>query len=398
MADYLESQVVEPEDGLDVSVDTEAMRDAFPEYFIEQKPDYDWNKEDNILAYIQFESFPEEIFRKFIEYKKIEIKRQRYYNPGGENKPYQIADDVIIKEKDEDEYGREEFHRMLWAGGLVLEEINWDAEKRENQTALIEVVKSPDDCRIWLRARGSHENRKKKLLTDVFYWFEQNTKNYLSKRYFGCNCVKCRSKDFREVYAIQDNYILNFYQNFIPKIQCYNSGEMRRLDKLSNLTQPQIQVVILHHDTDEKYREAFHFPKKGWDIEPTVWSRADILGGVKEEKVLEDKIKDANVVIALISSSFTADDDLWRKHLSKVVSRSKKKEILFIPFQVRPCLWQDAFQEGGENDIPNQIILSRPKDMDWPTDKNWEEATLQIHLIIEKWLKNRLKSDFYFSI
>ncbi len=399
MLEYSKNQFVKLESYLDVAVSTASMRRSFPEYFDEQKPNYEWDEEDNLVAFIQFDSFPEDVFRMFIEAHKLQIKIQRYFNPGDGNKSIPIRDDVVIKENDENEYGwEEEPHRMLWASGLLLEWEDWNIEKNESQTTLIEILKSEADFRIWLRARGDHEIMKKQLVTAILLWFDQNSSNYFTTHHFMCNCPKCRSKYFQDRYAIYDKYILGFFQNFIPKIQCYSSGEMRRLDTLSNLSQPQINVVILHHEEDEKYLKAFHFPKKGWDIEASVWSKVDILPGAESEKLIEQKIIESDVVIALISPSFTSDDHLWRNYLGKVLPRSRKKEILFVPFQIRPCLWREAFQEGNEGHIPNSIILLRPKDKNWPTDENWETATSEIHLIIEKWLKNRLKSDFYFSI
>lgn len=392
MEERTENRNFESESDWDASARTEAMRLSFPEYFEKQKPDYEWTEEGNLIAYIQFDSFPEEVFRKFIEAKKLEIKKQRYYNPGDGKPSYLIPDDAFIDENDKKEIGWEEKpRRILWSGGVLIEGVVWDNDNKESQVALIEVCKSQGDFRIWLRAKGNHDSLKKKIMTDTLFWFEQNAGIHPLVNYFVCTCSKCLDKPFQSRYAIQGKYILNFYQNHIPEIQCYESGEQTRLDKLSDLTQPPIRCTILHQDTDEEYLKTLlrHFPqKKQGDYNISVWDKTQILPGNNEDEDLEKAIEEADVLIALISADFTSDDKIIQKYLPKVISRRDKGNALLLPFEIRSCAWDYLFRVNSD-EIPYKIVLSRPNQEDAPTDKSWYDASLQINSNIKKWVRSR---------
>lgn len=253
MTEYSENQVFEPQIGFDTSVSDEAMRLYCPEYFDKEKPDYEWDEEGNLVAYVEFDLFPEAIFRQFVKenypYALGREKETDFYtrpNPSaGKNllSGYDTDEDNNPPEDPEIEEPISSVKKFIWYEGIFFEK---KLPSHPDDLPQAEVIKFGK--RVKVRVNGKKE-AKMSMLDDVLGWFESRAKEFQPIKIIVCSCERCRRVE-NKPYEIIYEHFQNLQKIFVPQIQCYASGELLRLDEISSFKQPEVKIVVLHADVD----------------------------------------------------------------------------------------------------------------------------------------------------
>ncbi|HJP18915.1 MAG TPA: COR domain-containing protein [Nitrospinota bacterium] len=151
-----------------------------PQWLSDNKPDYDWDKKNNLIMQYTYEFMPKGIAARFIVAMHRWISNQK----------------------------------LVWKSGVVLEKDGAKGEVSENY----------DKRDIQIRVSGRN---KKELMTIVSYELDNIHNSYKRlkvKKWIPCNCVKCNKINEPHFYAFED------LQNFLTKreygIQCLKSFEM----------------------------------------------------------------------------------------------------------------------------------------------------------------------------
>ena len=105
-----------------------------------------------------------------------------------------------------------------------------------------------------------------------------------------------------------------------------------------------VLVYLLSALEDREYSEAIskHLRPSFRDFPVKVELDSDfninILGGTDREQH-KQRLFEADIVLALISSDFISDDDVYER-IRRVIERHNNKQTVIIPLLVRNCMWK----------------------------------------------------------
>jgi len=102
------------------------------------------------------------------------------------------------------------------------------------------------------------------------------------------------------------------------------------------------------------------------------WSDTQILPGDNWSEDIARQLKEADLILLLISSSFLDSPYCYREEMKQAIERHKAKTARVIPIILKPCDWERA---------PFSVLQGLPKGMrpvtNWPEDKRdqvWTEV------------------------
>jgi internalin A len=156
-----------------------------PQLLSENQPDYDWNKEQNLLLRYTYEFMPKGILLQFIVVMSAEIR-----------------------------------HETVWKSGVVL----------EKDKTYAEVIEYYGRREIRIRVSGAH---KKELMTIVVHELDRIHETYKRLKFdklIPCNCKDCGAKNEPHFYRYEQ--LQNFIEKHILEIQCGVTGEMVQVRRL----------------------------------------------------------------------------------------------------------------------------------------------------------------------
>ena len=92
-----------------------------------------------------------------------------------------------------------------------------------------------------------------------------------------------------------------------------------------------------------------------------IWYDGQILAGEKWDDSIKDALKTADIVLMFISVKFINSDYIENTELQDALARHRADETTLIPIIVSSCDWEEYFQIGRFQALPNQAkpILSR---------------------------------------
>lgn len=115
-----------------------------------------------------------------------------------------------------------------------------------------------------------------------------------------------------------------------------------------------LKVFLSYSHKDETFKEELdeHLSslKRKEIIE--VWNDRKIVAGTSWENDIFDNLREADLILCLLSSSFLASNFCMEKEFKIAIERHKKNEAIIIPIVIRPCDWM--------SDMGN--IQATPKD------------------------------------
>lgn len=70
------------------------------------------------------------------------------------------------------------------------------------------------------------------------------------------------------------------------------------------------------------------------------WYDRDILAGSEWQQEIDSRIKEADIILLLVSAEFLASKYCYGVEMKQALERHKRKEALAIPIILRPVNWQ----------------------------------------------------------
>ncbi|OHB50686.1 MAG: hypothetical protein A2Y10_02350 [Planctomycetes bacterium GWF2_41_51] len=115
------------------------------------------------------------------------------------------------------------------------------------------------------------------------------------------------------------------------------------------------------------------------------WHDRKILGGEEWDKKIDENLKNAEIILLLVSADFVASDYCYDVEMNNAMQKHENKEAVVVPVIIRDCDWHSAI--FGK-------LQALPKDGKavklWPDrDSAWNDVALRIRKIIEE-LRNLL--------
>lgn len=376
------------------------------EYRNIEKPEFDWNPKDNLIACIQFSPclpFPERLFQEFIVerqaeafFKKEEIEENQIDR---EEKTTEAKDEFEDDEEIElpsylennwiKTMGIEEqpkptnLKRFIWSNGIYI-------AKEEGKYQVV-VEKEVSTRRILVKCSGKSEEIRNYFenLIDRF-----RSTIFLPDVFVICTCNFCQQRGLHNSHWIKVRDLENLKKRYEPKIQCYASGKMVPLDEISTVKRPAYKVVIINAPADdafcEKAREHF-FPPKSL-IQTVISTRNHIPSSDFENEYLH-RVRNADVIIVLISLKLTGGeeegDNLARTMVEKAAERfSEKKCLCLFVCTNDPSNGWENISPFNDAEIP---VLNRTPIYNLENTQLWKQIGDDLHRRISNWLK--IKAD-----
>ncbi|HKQ04847.1 MAG TPA: toll/interleukin-1 receptor domain-containing protein [Blastocatellia bacterium] len=123
-----------------------------------------------------------------------------------------------------------------------------------------------------------------------------------------------------------------------------------------------IRVFYINHPKDSKLLQELEahmgvLSRKGFISE---WSESKGLAGDEKDRMIDDNLNSADIIVPLISADFFASRDCGAE-MKQAVGRHRAGEACVIPIFLRPFVWKE------EEDLESLVILPRdPKSINEP--------------------------------
>jgi len=114
------------------------------------------------------------------------------------------------------------------------------------------------------------------------------------------------------------------------------------------------------------------------------WHDRKILPGTEFENIISEKLKDADVILLLISSDFINSDYCYSKEMEHAIERHNNGDAVVIPIILRHCMWQSA---------PFGKLQALPKDGKPIKSKDWDgidEALTDVAKGMKRLIENKV--------
>lgn len=151
--------------------------------------------------------------------------------------------------------------------------------------------------------------------------------------------------------------------------------------------QEPVRVVFSYSHKNEELRDQLETHLKLLSHRGLIstWHDRKILAGENCDGVIDDNLKQAQLVLLLVSADFVASAYCYEVEMKLAMQRHKNGEAVIVPVILRPCLWRTA---------PFGHLQALPKNgkpvTDWKSrDKAWTHVAAEIEKIVEDWQKRR---------
>jgi len=369
------------------------------EYRDEIKPEYKWNLRDNLIVYLQFLEclpFPERLFQNFI----VERQGDAFWEEEEKETEVEMEMDAVIPDESDfesddenllEEYKRDDRtrsyekqkilfkKRYIWSSGMYIQ---------EKDLFQIEVEKNLNKRQIIVKCSGKSMDARD-AFDGIVRWFK-NHKSDINVLVV-CTCDLCQQKGLHHSHLMRYEHLENLRKRFEPKIQCYSSGVMQRLDVISTVKRPSFSSVIINSPADDEYcsQTKRHLFKSDSPIISDPINRHSPLPGDHEEE-LKRKVSNADVAIILVSSHLTGGvdklDDQARTLSELAIQGSKSKKTLVLVILVSAN--HDWEQHGLFENVEIQLLNHDPiPDENQRAEEVWSKINIEFQSKIKPWLK-----------
>ncbi|MEZ4883191.1 MAG: COR domain-containing protein [Chitinophagales bacterium] len=111
-----------------------------------------------------------------------------------------------------------------------------------------------------------------------------------------------------------------------------------------------------------------------------VWSEDKILTGSQREAVIQQQMKEADIILLLISSDYLGGDKQYHQEMQQAMEYSQKGEAIVVPISLRSCTWDEtAF--AGLQILPKS---QKPIDLAENTDAALSEVTAELRTLLNQ--------------
>jgi len=143
--------------------------------------------------------------------------------------------------------------------------------------------------------------------------------------------------------------------------------ELHQFKKYLTKPLPMKKVFISYSKTDKHYRDEIekHLSVQRRNGNISIWTDREILPGEKWDGKIRQELKEADIILFLVSSDFLATDYIWDVELGAALERDKDPNDLVsvVPIILRKCDWTDS-PLGKFNSPGKGIDISTASDKD----------------------------------
>ncbi len=104
-----------------------------------------------------------------------------------------------------------------------------------------------------------------------------------------------------------------------------------------------VKIFISYARKDRRYKTELEVHlrvlKREYKDKISHWSDVEINPSVEWDKKIKDELKQAQIILLLISPNFLASDYIWENELNKVLKRRNKDKIAVFPIFLDHCRW-----------------------------------------------------------
>ena len=143
-----------------------------------------------------------------------------------------------------------------------------------------------------------------------------------------------------------------------------------------------VKVFLSYSHEDEKFKEKLdqHLAPLKRNGKITTWNDGKLLPGSELDAEIKEQLRQADIIILMISSSFFNSDYCWETEMSEAIKRAKNGECRIIPVIVRECMWE-ATEFRGFLALPKD---GKPINEYGNEDKAYTEIARRVNAIIEE--------------
>jgi hypothetical protein len=148
-----------------------------------------------------------------------------------------------------------------------------------------------------------------------------------------------------------------------------------------------VRVFISYAHEDSEYREELEKHLKIFERNGLIecWHDREILPASRWENDINQHLRNADIIIALVSSSFIASDYCYEKELQEALKQNESGRSHLIPIIVRPVAWETS-PLGKLQALPTD---GKPVSTWDNKDKAWKNVTAGIQKVIQSVKKQK---------
>lgn len=154
-------------------------------------------------------------------------------------------------------------------------------------------------------------------------------------------------------------------------------------------------VFIIYARKDAQFRDELKAQLRPMEIaqQLRVWSDSELIAGEHWEPAIKDKLKNADIILLLVSSDYFASDYIHKVELREAIERHKQGEARVVPIIIRPCHWKPDPVVSSLQVLPtNGVPVDDPRH--WHTRENaWVDVVQGVSLTLEQMLKERATKE-----
>ena len=134
---------------------------------------------------------------------------------------------------------------------------------------------------------------------------------------------------------------------------------------MSSEERPVIKVFCSYSDEDRPFQERLekHLTSLVRIGSVLVWDKHKVKPGQEHRREIDEQLKQARLILLLISSNFISSDDCYASDLVKALQRYQDDKIRVIPILLKPCTWDELafspFQVLPRNRVPVSLWKNR---------------------------------------
>ena len=149
-----------------------------------------------------------------------------------------------------------------------------------------------------------------------------------------------------------------------------------------------LKVYYCYAEQDEKLRDQLtaHLSSLRRERKLTIWLDVLLLAGADWKLEVEKQLKQADIILLLISSDFMASDYCYNLQLSAALNHYEAGKVDIIPILLRPVLWEGT----PIKKLPLILPTSKLAVTLWP---NRDEAFKNIAIAIRDVIQAKLSSS-----
>jgi hypothetical protein len=143
----------------------------------------------------------------------------------------------------------------------------------------------------------------------------------------------------------------------------------------------EIHVFCSYSEDDRSFQEKLerHLASLVREGSVLVWGKHKIRAGQEHQLEIDAQLKQARLILLLISSNFISSDDCYAGDLMKALQRRHDENVCVIPILLKPCTW-DGLAFSNLQILPRN---GKPVSL-WPNqDKAFTHIVEEIKLVVK---------------